>query len=90
MHREGLIRRGTRLVNWDPKFRTAVSDLEVETREVEGHLWHIRYPLAEDPSRHIVVATTRPETLFGDQAVAVNAGGRALPRHRRPVMSRCR
>ena len=73
MHREGLIHRGTRLVNWDPKFRTAVSDLEVETREVEGHLWHIRYPLAEDPSRHIVVATTRPETLFGDQAVAVNA-----------------
>ena len=73
MHREGLIHRGTRLVNWDPKFRTAVSDLEVETREVDGHLWHIRYPLAEDPSRHIVVATTRPETLFGDQAVAVNA-----------------
>ncbi len=73
MHREGLIHRGTRLVNWDPKFRTAVSDLEVETREVEGHLWHIRYPLAGDPSRHIVVATTRPETLFGDQAVAVNA-----------------
>ena len=73
MHREGLIHRGTRLVNWDPKFRTAVSDLEVETREVEGHLWHIRYPLSGDPSRHIVVATTRPETLFGDQAVAVNA-----------------
>ncbi len=73
MHREGLIHRGTRLVNWDPKFRTAVSDLEVETREVEGHLWYIRYPLADDPSRHVVVATTRPETLFGDQAVAVNA-----------------
>ena len=73
MYREGLIHRGTRLVNWDPKFRTAVSDLEVETREVEGHLWHLRYPLAQDPSRHIVVATTRPETLFGDQAVAVNA-----------------
>ena len=73
MHREGLIHRGTRLVNWDPKFRTAVSDLEVETREVEGFLWHIRYPLADDPSRHVVVATTRPETLFGDQAVAVNA-----------------
>ncbi len=72
MHREGLIHRGTRLVNWDPKFRTAVSDLEVETRDVEGHLWHIRYPLAADPSRHLVVATTRPETLFGDQAVAVN------------------
>ena len=73
MHREGLIHRGTRLVNWDPKFRTAVSDLEVETREVDGHLWYIRYPLADDASRHIVVATTRPETLFGDQAVAVNA-----------------
>ena len=73
MHGEGLIHRGTRLVNWDPKFRTAVSDLEVETREVEGHLWYIRYPLANDPTRHVVVATTRPETLFGDQAVAVNA-----------------
>ncbi len=73
LYREGLIRRGSRLVNWDPKFRTAVSDLEVETREVEGHLWYLRYPLADDAGRHVVVATTRPETLFGDQAVAVNA-----------------
>ena len=73
LHRDGLIHRGTRLVNWDPKFRTAVSDLEVETREVEGHLWYIRYALADEPGRHVVVATTRPETLFGDQAVAVNA-----------------
>ena len=73
LYREGLIYRGSRLVNWDPKFRTAISDLEVETREVEGHLWFIRYPLADDPSRSITVSTTRPETLFGDQAVAVNA-----------------
>ena len=73
LHREGLIRRGTRLVNWHPEFRTAVSDLEVESREVQGHLWYIRYPLVDDPSRVVVVATTRPETMFGDQAVAVNA-----------------
>jgi len=73
LYREGLIYRGARLVNWDPKFRTAISDLEVETREVEGHLWYIRYSLADDASRHVVVSTTRPETLFGDQAVAVNA-----------------
>ena len=73
LHREGLIRRGTRLVNWHPEFRTAVSDLEVESREVQGNLWYIRYPLADDPSRVVVVATTRPETMFGDQAVAVNA-----------------
>ena len=56
LYREGLIYRGSRLVNWDPKFRTAISDLEVETREVEGHLWYIRYPLADDPSRGITVS----------------------------------
>ena len=73
LYREGLAYRGYRLVNWDPKFQTAISDLEVETKEISGNLWHLRYPLVDDPSRHIVVATTRPETMFGDQAVAVSA-----------------
>lgn len=68
---EGYIYRGKRLVNWDPKLHTAISDLEVHTEEEDGFLWHIRYPLA-DKSGHIVVATTRPETLLGDVAVAVH------------------
>ncbi len=68
---EGLIYRGQRLVNWDPVLRTAVSDLEVVSTEEEGSLWHLRY-LLEDGSGHVVVATTRPETLLGDTAVAVN------------------
>jgi valyl-tRNA synthetase len=68
---EGLIYRGKRLVNWDPKLLTAVSDLEVESEEEEGQLWHIRYPLA-DMGGGVVVATTRPETLLGDVAVAVH------------------
>lgn len=71
LYEEGLIYRGTRLVNWDPKLLTAISDLEVVNNEEEGHLWHLRYPLA-DGSGHIVVATTRPETLLGDTAVAVH------------------
>ncbi len=71
LHEEGLIYRGTRLVNWDPVLLTALSDLEVESTEEDGHLWHLRYPL-EDGSGHIVVATTRPETMLGDTAVAVN------------------
>ena len=71
LHEEGLIYRGKRLVNWDPVLLTALSDLEVESKEEEGHLWHLRYPL-EDGSGHIVVATTRPETMLGDTAVAVN------------------
>ena len=71
LHEEGLIYRGKRLVNWDPVLLTALSDLEVQSVEEEGHLWHLRYPL-EDGSGHIVVATTRPETLLGDTAVAVN------------------
>ncbi len=71
LHQRGLIYRDKRLVNWDPKFQTAISDLEVETREVQGHFWHLRYPLA-DGSGHLVVATTRPETMLGDTAVAVN------------------
>ena len=71
LYEEGLIYRGNRLVNWDPKLQSAVSDLEVESEEEEGHLWEIRYP-AVDGTEGVVVATTRPETLFGDQAVAVN------------------
>ena len=71
LHKEGLIYRGKRLVNWDPKLLTAVSDLEVVSEEEDGSLWHIRYPLA-DGSGELVVATTRPETLLGDVAVAVN------------------
>ncbi|RMH50189.1 MAG: valine--tRNA ligase [Zetaproteobacteria bacterium] len=72
LYEEGLIYRGKRLVNWDPVLETAVSDLEVVHEEVEGHLWYIRYPLIDDPGRHLVVATTRPETMFGDAAVAVH------------------
>ena len=71
LHREGLIYRDRRLVNWDPKFQSAISDLEVEAREVRGSLWHIRYPI-EGMDRVIVVATTRPETMLGDTAVAVH------------------
>lgn len=71
LYEEGLIYRGKRLVNWDPKLQSAVSDLEVESEEDNGHLWEIRYPAADD-SEGVVVATTRPETIFGDQAVAVH------------------
>jgi len=86
LHEEGLIYRGKRLVNWDPVLLTALSDLEVQSQEEEGQLWHLRYPLA-DGTGHVVVATTRPETLLGDTALAVNpedaryqrlVGGRAL------------
>lgn len=78
LYNQGLIYRDKRLVNWDPKLRTAISDLEVETREVQGGFWHFRYPLADgvrlaDGRDHIVVATTRPETMLADMAVAVNA-----------------
>jgi valyl-tRNA synthetase len=72
MHAQGLIYRDRRLVNWDPAFQSAISDLEVESREVDGSLWYIRYPIAGLPDRFITVATTRPETLPGDVAVAVN------------------
>ncbi len=73
LHRDGLIYRDRRLVNWDPAFRSAISDLEVESREVRGSMWFLRYPLADDAEgRSIVVATTRPETMLGDTAVAVN------------------
>ena len=72
LYKEGLIYRDKRLVNWDPKFHTAISDLEVEQREVDGHLWHLRYPVEDEEGRYIVVATTRPETMLGDTAVAVH------------------
>jgi len=72
LYRDGLIYKDKRLVNWDPKLLTAISDLEVVSREVKGHLWHIKYPLTGDPTRFIVVATTRPETMLGDTAVAVH------------------
>ena len=77
LYDEDLLYRGKRLVNWDPKLRTAISDLEVENKEVKGHMWHLRYPLADgeqtrDGEHFLIVATTRPETLLGDTAVAVN------------------
>ncbi len=71
LHEDGLLYRGKRLVNWDPVLLTALSDLEVQSEEEEGQLWHLRYPL-EDSSGHVVVATTRPETMLGDSAVAVH------------------
>jgi valyl-tRNA synthetase len=71
LYDDGLIYRGKRLVNWDPVLHTAVSDLEVVSAEESGHMWHIRYPYA-DGSGHLTVATTRPETMLGDTAVAVN------------------
>ena len=72
LYDQGLIYRGKRLVNWDPVLGTAVSDLEVESVEEQGSMWHIRYPLADNPAEAVIVATTRPETLLGDVAVAVN------------------
>src|SRR5437588_5794221 len=72
LYREGLIYRDKRLVNWDPEMHTVISDLEVESRETKGSLWHIRYPVEELPGRYLVVATTRPETMLGDTGVAVH------------------
>ncbi|EKA5636221.1 valine--tRNA ligase [Vibrio navarrensis] len=77
LYEDDLIYRGKRLVNWDPKLHTAISDLEVENKETKGHMWHFRYPLADgvktaDGKDYIVVATTRPETMLGDTGVAVN------------------
>src|SRR5690606_25778998 len=69
---KGLIYRGYRMINWDCKLQTAISDDEIETSEVKGSLWYIRYQIKEQPGKHVVVATTHPETLFGDTAVAVN------------------
>ncbi|KFL88752.1 Valyl-tRNA synthetase [Acetobacter malorum] len=72
LHKEGLIYRDRRLVNWDPMFRSAISDLEVESKDVAGKLWYIRYPVEGKPRETITVATTRPETMLGDVAVAVH------------------
>lgn len=77
LYKEDLIYRSKRLINWDSKLHTAISDLEVENKEVKGHMWHLRYPLADgvttaDGKDYVVVATTRPETMLGDTGVAVN------------------
>ncbi len=72
LYRAGLIYKDKRLVNWDPELLTAISDLEVEQVEVKGHLWHLRYPIEGKPGEFLVVATTRPETMLGDTAVAVH------------------
>lgn len=84
LYQEGLIYRGKRLVNWDPKLRTAISDLEVENRESKGYMWYFRYPLASgakttDGKDYLVVATTRPETMLGDTGIVVNP---LDPRHK--------
>jgi valyl-tRNA synthetase len=72
LHKKGLIYRDKRLVNWDPKLHTAISDLEVEQREIAGKLWHFKYPIDGEEGRFITVATTRPETMLGDTGVAVH------------------
>ena len=82
LYRQKLLYKDKRLVNWDPKLHTAISDLEVEPREVKGQLWHFKYPVEGQPGRFIVVATTRPETMLGDTAVAVHPDD---PRYRNLV-----
>ncbi|MFN8533535.1 MAG: valine--tRNA ligase [Dehalococcoidia bacterium] len=72
LYHKGLIYRGERIINWSPKAQTALSDLEVDFREVDGHLWFVRYPIEGEPDRFITVATTRPETILGDTGVAVH------------------
>jgi valyl-tRNA synthetase len=72
LYNQKLLYRDKRLVNWDPKLKTAISDLEVEQKDVDGHFWHFRYPVEGEEGRYIVVATTRPETMLGDTAVAVH------------------
>src|SRR4030081_2991584 len=82
LHRQGLIYKDKRLVNWDPKLLTAISDLEVQQVEVKGSLWYLRYPIEGQPDTFITVATTRPETMLGDTAVAVHPDD---PRYRKLV-----
>ena len=72
LHREGLIYRDKRLVNWDPKLHTAISDIEVESVETKGNMWHFKYPIKGEEGKFIIVATTRPETMLGDTGVAVH------------------
>ncbi len=91
--RKGLIQKGERLVNWCPRCCTALSDIEVEHEERAGSLWHLRYPFADDPAKGVIVATTRPETMLGDTAVAVNPTderfqGLAGKKVRLPLMDR--
>ncbi|HUI12722.1 MAG TPA: valine--tRNA ligase [Xanthobacteraceae bacterium] len=78
LYREDLIYKDKRLVNWDPKLKTAISDLEVQQVETKGHLWYIKYPIEHHPGEFIVVATTRPETMLGDVAVAVHPENKRL------------
>ena len=87
LYEEGLIYRGERLINWCPRCLTALSDIEVEHEEIKGKLFYIRYPLADDPNASLVVATTRPETMFGDTAVAVHPDD---PRYRHLIGRRIR
>jgi valyl-tRNA synthetase len=87
LHRAGLIYRDKRLVNWDVQLQTAVSDLEVQATEVDGHLWHLRYPVEGDDGASVTVATTRPETMLGDTGVAVHPDdGRFRHLHGRHVL----
>ncbi|KAA5606976.1 valine--tRNA ligase [Roseospira marina] len=72
LHKQGLMYRDKRLVNWDPKLHTAISDLEVEQRPADGHMWYFKYPVQGEPDRFVVVGTTRPETMLGDTGVAVH------------------
>ena len=90
LYREKLIYRDKRLVNWDPTLQTAISDLEVENIEMQGHLWHFRYPIEDREGRFIVVATTRPETMLGDTGIAVHPGRRALQGPDRQECRSCR
>jgi len=87
LYEDGLIYRDNRLINWCPRCHTALSDIEVEHEEKKGHLWHIRYPVVGEPGRYVVVATTRPETMLGDTAVAVHPGDeRYLDLHGKKVL----
>ncbi len=72
LYNEGLIYRDNYIINWCPRCKTALSDLEAEHEEIQGHLWHIKYPLADGPG-YLTVATTRPETMLGDTAIAVRS-----------------
>src|SRR5574341_1605972 len=87
LHEDGLIYRGERLINWCPRCLTALSDIEVEHEDVTGKLYHIRYPLTDDPTVHLTVATTRPETMLGDTAVAVHPDD---PRYNRLIGKKVR
>jgi valyl-tRNA synthetase len=87
LHEDGLIYRGERLINWCPRCLTALSDIEVEHEEVKGKLYHLRYPLADDPNTGLIVATTRPETMLGDTAVAVHPDD---PRYRHLIGKKIR